>query len=100
MDQMSLPVGGAVAAMQDLLDVVEMAIDGACMAGMPMQISSLSIEGLDGNGTVTVSGVGLDGTKFSADVDLSEELGEEDAAPPADAAAPAPAPAAGAAVAA
>lgn len=70
------------AMMQEALaEAVLSALDGAFANGMPVALSSISLEGLDGNGTVTVNAVASDGTKFSADVevmvpDASEEADE------------------------
>ena len=75
---------GAQAAMQDLLDAVEMVLDGAMISGMPFKLKTLTLDGLDGDGTVKVTYVTADGVKGEAEVDLSEGLPDDDA-PPADA---------------
>lgn len=87
------------AEMQDALgSAVLSALDGAFMQGMPAALESISIEGLDGSGTVTVNAVTTDGQKFSAEVEIMEAEDEDAAegaegadapAPPADGAPPA-----------
>lgn len=95
MEQMELPMDGMLKAsdMQDALGhVVLCALDGAFVQGMPAALESISIEGLDGSGTVTVNAVTADGQKFSAEVEIME-MEEDDAAEGAEGAdAPAPPP--------
>lgn len=108
MQQLELPMkmDGMMSAadLQDALGAAVLhALDGAFQQGMPVAIASISFEGLDGDGTVTVNAVTADGQKFEAEVEVMEpesdaedvaEGGEgAEAAPPADAA---PAPQAGA----
>lgn len=108
MQQLELPMkmDGMMSAadLQDALGAAVLhALDGAFQQGMPVAIASISFEGLDGDGTVTVNAVTADGQKFEAEVEVMEpesdaedmaEGGEgAEAAPAADAA---PAPQAGA----
>lgn len=95
MQQLELPMkmDGMMSAadLQDALGAAVLhALDGAFQQGMPVAIASISFEGLDGDGTVTVNAVTADGQKFEAEVEVMEAEEEADAEGADSADAPAP----------